>query len=342
MSDGIVTKITGTFLLLLILYAEGVSQETAVPPVRIMFYNVENLFDTKDDTLTDDNEFLPGGIRRWTLKRYFAKINSIYKVIVSAGEWQPPEIIGLCEVENRKVAEDIIFGTGLSRYDYGILHRDSPDPRGIDVCLLYLKERVKILDCHFLAPSGPAAETFSSREILYARCLTGNDTLHLFINHWPSRRGGVLAGEDQRIRIAEMIRHTSDSIALSDGNNAGIIVMGDFNSSPDDYDINLLTSGYVSGLSMINLAADVPEQNGSYRYRGTWEMIDQALVSGSLVYGNRKLITGPGMFRIFSPSFLLEKDPVYPGMKPFSTYNGYRYQGGFSDHLPVILELKVR
>jgi predicted extracellular nuclease len=342
MSKGIVTRFTCTFSLLLLIFIEGYSQDVSASTVRLMFYNVENLFDTSNDTLKDDDEFLPGGVRRWNSKRYYSKINSIFKTIVAAGEWSPPVIIGLCEVENREVLEDLIYGTNLSRFNYGIIHEDSPDPRGIDVCMIYLKDRVTVAGYEYLVPSDSSLPYFSSRSVLYAKCIVRNDTLHLFINHWPSRRGGVLAGEDQRRVIAEMIRNKVDSIASATARNAAIIIMGDFNSSPDDNLLSMLTSKYNSGLSMINLAGNIASGTGSYRYMGTWEMIDQIIVSDALIMGSGELATRQELFKIFRPSFLMTNDPVYPGLSPFSTYRGYRYQGGFSDHLPVLLDLRVR
>ncbi len=342
MPDGIVTRFTGTLSLLLLFFIEGYPQEASAPPVRLMFYNVENLFDTFNDTLTQDDEFLPGGLRRWNSRRYYAKISSVFKTITAAGEWSPPAIIGLCEIENRKVLEDLIYGTNLSKYDFGILHRDSPDPRGIDVCLLYRKVVVAIIKYQYLIPVISDADKFTSRSVLYAKCLIMGDTLHLFVNHWPSRRGGVLAGESQRLLIAEMIKSMADSIASLSEDKARIIMMGDFNSTPDDNIITILSGRYGSGLAMVNLAADKPPQTGSYRYLGTWELIDQVIVSDGFLNCTRGLFTDRGSFSIFRPQFLLIKDPVYPGFSPFSTYTGYRYRGGYSDHLPVLLDLKVR
>jgi hypothetical protein len=342
MLEGIVARFTGTLLLLLLSLIKGYPQVTSSYPVRLMFYNAENLFDVYDDTLTDDSEFLPGGLRRWNYKRYNTKINSLYKTIVAAGEWSPPAIVGFCEVENRKVLEDLVYGTYLSKYDYGILHEDSPDPRGIDVCLIYRKDLIKIISHKYLIPSDPDPGQFTSRSVLYACCAIMQDTIHLFINHWPSRRGGVLAGETQRLQISEMVKNRADSITSVSNGEARIIIIGDFNSTPDDQNIASLTGNYESGLVMINLSADLPSGTGTYRFMGTWEMIDQVIVSGMLVNCREGLFTGLEMLRIFRPDFLLQNDPKYPGTSPFSTYRGYRYHGGYSDHLPVLLDLKVR
>jgi hypothetical protein len=321
---------------------KGYPQDTNMYSVRIMFYNVENLFDIYNDSLTDDDEFLPAGVRRWNFQRYERKLNSLYKVIIAAGEWSPPAMVGFCEVENRKVLEDLVYGTYLSKYNYGIIHENSRDARGIDVCLIYRKNIVDILDYEYFIPHGFKDELFLTRSILYLRCKVLNDTINLFVNHWPSRRGGVLAGETQRQKIAEMVKNYADSISSCSNGTAKIIIIGDFNSTPDDQAIGLLTGKLRSGLSMVNLSADLPTGSGTYRYMGTWELIDQVLISDRFITGKDRLYTGPEMLRIFQPDFLLQNDPKYPGQSPYSTYRGYRYQGGFSDHLPVLLDLRRR
>jgi hypothetical protein len=338
MSKGIVINITGTLSLLVLFLSEGYSQETA-PPVRLMFYNIENLFDTYDDSLTDDNEFLPGGLRRWNYQRYNRKISSIYKTIMAAGEWEPPALISFCEIENRKVLEDLVFGTYLSKYDYKIVHDDSPDARGIDVCLIYRKDITEIIDYSYFQPAGINEEEFNTRNVLYTRFVIRNDTIHLFVNHWPSRRGGVLAGEPLRVRIAETVRSKIDSINESENGNARIIVMGDFNATPDDQVIGILTGNLKNNSLMINLSEKL---QGTYRYMGTWETIDQVIVSGMLINCRDGIYTDPGLVKVFRPDFLLKRDLKYPGLSPFSTYSGYRYQGGYSDHLPVLIDLKSR
>jgi predicted extracellular nuclease len=342
MSKGNVTKVTVTLSLLLLAIPEGYLQDQTTGPVRLMFYNAENFFDTSNDPVTEDDEFLPGGLRRWNSLRYSKKISSLYKTITAAGEWDPPAIVGLYEIENRNVLEDLIYGTNLAKYEYGILHEDSPDPRGIDVCLVYRKDMVAISDSRYFIPRDSGNITFRTRSILYAKCIILNDTLHLFVNHWPSRRGGVLAGEKQRQKIAEMLREKADSIFFTEGTDAEIIFAGDFNAVPEDEVISSLTKKYKSGLTMVNLSDALKNGSGTYRYQGTWEMIDQVLVSKGLLTGNRGFVTDSSSLRILMAGFLLREDPIYPGQSPFSTYHGYRYQGGYSDHLPVLLDLRVR
>lgn len=343
MSKGIVFKLTGTLSLIFFIFFNGYFQELQVPSVRLMFYNAENLFDIYDDTLKDDNDFLPGGVMRWNFTRYNRKINSLYKTIIAAGDWNPPSVVALCEIENRKVLEDLLFRTNLLKYDYGILHQDSPDERGIDVSLIYRKDVVKIIFSRFLNPGGSGNDVIKTRNILYAKCLILLDTVHLFANHWPSRRGGVLAGESLRMEIADLVRNKIDSIAGADASGAKIIIMGDFNCSPDDPVMKIMTDPSKSGIKLVNLSKRLSDEGlGTYRYAGTWEMIDQIIVSDFLLKSGSGLSTDISSIRIFKPEFLLKSDPKYAGSRPFSTYLGYRYQGGFSDHLPVLLDLMLR
>ena len=312
-------------------------------PVRIMFYNVENLFDTYDDTLTDDNDFLPQGLMRWTRERYTNKINSLYKTIVAAGEWEAPAVVAFCEIENRNVLEDLIYNTYLSKFDYGIIHEESPDRRGIDVCLIYRKKIARVLSYRYWIPAEISRSDFNSRSILYTKILLGTDTIHLIVNHWPSRRGGVLAGENYRLLIASMVREKVDSLFERGQSGVKAVILGDFNSTPDEQAIKSLLTSAGSHETLINLSDPLNEDGlGTYRYMGTWELFDQVIVTAPLLSCSDGLYTEPKFLRIFRPDFLLKKDPKYPGLSPFSTYRGYRYQGGFSDHLPVILDLKVR
>jgi hypothetical protein len=346
MLKGAVQRFFGILVLILIVWNRANSQNTDTSALRLMFYNVENFFDIFDDTLKDDNDFLPDGLMRWNKSRYTQKVNSVYKVITAAGEWDPPAIIGLCEVEKRKILEDLTTLTYLSKFNYGIIHEESPDSRGIDVCLIYRKELAELLCYRYLIPTDYNAETFATRSILYSKWLIKGDTIHLFLNHWPSRRGGVLAGEPKRERIAMMLRIKTDSILDIQKGEAKIIIAGDFNCTPADNEVSILTeddSIRESSNKIVNLTADLSRKgSGTYRYQGTWEMIDQIMVSASLLYSKKGICTRPDLLKIFKPEFLLVKDPKYPGYTPFSTYSGYRYQGGFSDHLPVIIDLFLR
>ena len=319
------------------------SQDSSEKSLRLMFYNVENLFDTYDDTLTEDNDFLPAGLMRWNYTRYSGKINSLYKTIVAAGNWNPPVLVAMCEVENRNVLENLVFDTYLSKYHYRIIHEDSPDGRGIDVCMILREDCASLIHYEYWIPHSDRIDKFTSRSVLYAKIAIATDTLHVIMNHWPSRRGGVLAGEGLRLMIAQMVRSKIDSINEFNSEKQKIIISGDFNCTPGDTEINLLTNQTNHYNSLINLSENAAMRGcGTYRFKGTWEMIDQILVSEALLTGTGRMYTNTEMFGVYKPDFLLRKDPKYPGSSPFSTFRGFKYQGGYSDHLPVLLDLGFR
>jgi hypothetical protein len=307
--------------------------------LTVMFYNTENLFDTVDDTLKDDDEFLPDGSRHWTRSRYWLKINSVSRVIAAAGEWEPPALAGLCEVENDSVVWDIVHSPVLSRAGYSYVHRESPDPRGIDLALLYRHDLLRITDCRSWIPEATGGEPFDSRNLLYAKAVTGNDTIHIICCHFPSRRGGVLAAEDSRTAMARLVRMKADSIMSEAGRRASVIIMGDFNADSSDPLMNIITDG----VNLVNTAAIAASPGrGSYRYQGKWETIDQVIVSGAMTEPGGHLYADRHSFRVFDAPFLLTDDPDYPGKKPFATYSGYSWSGGYSDHLPVMITVSVR
>lgn len=300
----------------------------------VMFYNVENLFDTADDTTKDDDEFLPEGSRHWTENRYWQKINALSRVIAAAGEWEPPALVGLCEVENEKVVNDLAYRSLLEGANYKVLHRESPDARGIDLALLYRYDLIRVTESRSWIPERQEGEAFNSRNLLYAKTVMGSDTVHLILCHWPSRRGGSLAAADLRESIARLVRAKTDSLQASTGDTASIIVMGDFNATPGDPVIKIIAGDSL----LVNFAEDpAAKGTGSYRYQGRWELIDQIFVSRSMTDPEARLYADPLSFRVFDAPFLLADDPDYPGKKPFPTYWGYRWSGGYSDHLPVLI-----
>jgi len=323
---------------LALLFMLSVTQSPA-QEFSVMFYNVENLFDTVDDTVKNDEEFLPGGERRWTASRYHKKLNAVARSIAAAGEWELPALIGLCEVENEEVLKDLVFGTILSAGNYGIVHRESPDPRGIDVALLYRRDRFRVADARAWLPDTPDSIQIATRNLLYVKVTEDADTLHMVLCHLPSRRGGVLAAEGLRERIIMLAASRVDSILRSSGGSAAIIVMGDFNATPEDDLMSMLTKT----ANLLNLSAgQAGNGKGSYKYQGKWEMIDNVLVSPSMADSTGAWHTGPGSFRVVDAPFLLIEDDTYPGVKPFPTYGGYRWSGGYSDHLPVIVSMTRR
>ncbi|OFY07896.1 MAG: hypothetical protein A2W99_03170 [Bacteroidetes bacterium GWF2_33_16] len=310
-----------------------------------MFYNVENLFDTYNDSLTNDEEFLPEGDRFWNNNKYHSKLKNIYKVIMAIGGWNPPAIIGLCEIENRKVLSDLVNNTPLVKFEYEIIHKDSPDRRGIDVGLLYRKELFEPINFNVIPIIYPDQPENKTRDILYVKGIVKNtDTLHVFVNHWPSRWGGQLESEDRRIFVAGVLKEKADSILNSDSSSK-IVIMGDFNDYPTNTSINKTLNAKtdysnITNWELYNLSANLQNQNiGSNKYQGEWGILDQIIVSGSLLNQNEKVYTSLNHVFIFNSDFLLEPDEAFFGFKPRRTFSGFTYIGGFSDHLPTYLIL---
>ncbi len=313
--------------------------------LRFMFYNVENLFDTIENPEANDEEFLPGEARNWNSYRYYQKKNRIYKTIMAAGGWRPPELIGLCEIENETVLEELLWNTPFSKFEYKYIHKNSPDHRGIDVALLYDPERFFPVSERFIRLKLPD-EFSSTREILYTKGHTKqNDTLHVFVNHWPSKYGGAVKSQPKRNIAAKTLKTVTDSI-LKKERRAKLIITGDFNDGPTSESIKAFLKVDTPGDSIINqnlysLSEHwLNEAYGTYKYQGQWSVIDQFIVSGSLLKNGNELKTSVENAHIFTPDFLLEKDEKYIGKKPYRTYIGFRYNDGFSDHLPIILDLR--
>jgi len=315
---------------------------------RLMFYNVENLFDIYDDPFKGDDDFTPGGKNTWNYDRYQNKLNNVYKVIIAIGGWTPPEIIGLCEVENRKVLNDLIENTPLKKAGYEIVHKESPDERGIDVALLYLKKKFKPLSYQAIPVNFPDDPRDKTRDILMIKgIINKRDTLYVFINHFPSRSGGQARSEPKRMYTASLLRGKVDSIFACTV-NPGIIIMGDLNDDPDNRSIMeslkvKITSDNIVHEELYNLSYRLFKEKklGTLKYRGKWNLFDQIIISGSLLDKDRAVYTSEPDAHIFKQDNLLEKDPD-GGMQLKRTYEGLKYKGGFSDHLPVYLDLWKR
>lgn len=334
-------------LLLLGLFPPGSSGQEPIPSaeLHLLFYNTENFFDIQDDPVTADEEFLPRGSRSWNKTRFDRKKNAIAKVIVASCGFDVPAIVGLAEVENRFVLESLVSAAPLSRYDYHIVHKESPDERGIDVALLYRPDRVKPCRYACFPLKDREGRTMSTREILYACFVVfPDDTLHVFFNHWPSRYRGQAETEPQRMVAALTLRRQVEHL-LKTRESPAVVIMGDFNDQPQN---KSLTAGLGAKTTdrpeqqgeLINLSGNWPPK-GTLKYRQSWQVFDQVIVSDFLL-GNARLHTAPNHAAIVSDAFLLEKDPNFKGTRPFRTYVGYRYHGGISDHLPVRLKLKLK
>jgi endonuclease/exonuclease/phosphatase family metal-dependent hydrolase len=309
----------------------------------VVFYNVENLFDTTDDPGFGDDEFTPGGKSQWTNERYEHKLHQLAEAISMAGE-ELPIMIGLSEVENKKVVEDLANTPPLDRGHYIIVHQDSPDERGIDVALLVSKDRATVLGQDWLTVD---LGTDRTRDILHASVSLAKDvTVEVFVNHWPSRLGGEAESVPKRMKAAKRLREAVDGL-LSKNTNARIIIMGDLNDEPLDASLKngLLTDELVSddhGADLYDLVGmDKQDPVGSSSYNGKWQYFDHLIVSRSLVWPAQKGDLHAGPAASIKDPRLIFHHPKY-GDQPnrtFSTGNRY-HQDGYSDHLPVVLRLE--
>jgi predicted extracellular nuclease len=312
--------------------------------IRVMFYNLENLFDTYDDTLKNDESFLPQGDHHWSNYKYYQKSNNLGRVILSVGGWEGVEIIGLCEVENLKVLKDLTQKTALKNTNYKILHKESPDKRGIDVALLYRSDKITIDTVQYINVF-LGKDQRPTRDILFATVHTSNNAkLHVFVNHWPSRYGGQMRSDPKRKMAARVVRDYVDSIMLTEP-KANILLMGDFNDEPENGSIHDVLrarndSTFKDTTELYNLMSPIHGNNGTHKYQGNWGVLDQFMVSQWLFKGQNelKIIDGPLVFRA---PFLMTKESKYPGEKPFRTYVGFKYNGGYSDHLPIFVDLQL-
>lgn len=286
--------------------------------MRIVSYNVENLFDTKHDTLKNDSSFLPEGMHHWTYRRYQTKIDRIAQVLVNIGGWESVPLVGLCEVENARCLRNLCYK--LRRFHYKYVHYDSPDERGVDVALLYDSTKISILSSQAIPLSLNGDAT---RDILYVSALyEQRDTVHVMMCHLPSQLGGASNTDWKRQRAKSLIQSQIDSILLLQP-SANIVVMGDMNTSAQD-DLT----------GMVNLMIPMQKMGqGTHKYQGIWTCLDQFYVSHSIFPQSTAMI--------FSPQWLLEEDTKYLDYKPRRTYNGYRYNDGYSDHLPIILHIQL-
>ena len=296
--------------------------------LRVMFWNLENFFDYKNDSLsTSDREFSARGERHWTPKRFQTKCNTIAKGILWAGSQEGglPDAIGLAEVENAFALKRLLQTTALRKLDYGIVHFDSPDPRGIDVALLYRRSRLKLLDskpCHLF---GPDSALMTTRDILLARFQRADGReIGLLVNHHPSKYGGLLESEPRRRIAVERLRFLADSLQALGVKE--LVAMGDFNDTPANPVYELLEP------TLHNLATPLYQKSqGTIKYDGAWELIDMYFVSDGLETSVMKILQIP---------FLMTKDGSHAGTKPLRTYSGPRYLGGVSDHCPIWLDVK--
>ena len=297
----------------------------AAEPLRVVSYNVENLFHPKHDTVCidsitfiekDDYEWTPEGERRWSYTRYYRKVEHIAQVLTNIGEWNGVDIVGLQEVENALCVKRLCYTLWPNEYDF--VHYESPDPRGIDVALIYKKDRVDTLFTQAIP-----IPNIDTRDILYVQALVDKkDTLHLFVCHFPSQRGGAAESEWKRDAAKNTLQKAIDSVYWA-FRNPKIVVMGDFNSKPKD------------DLKGLNNRMKVPSTKGTHKHQGRWTCLDQLYTSPAL--------DSVSSVSIYDAEWIQEPDEKHLGLKPKRTYNGFQYRpNSYSDHLPIVMELKIK
>lgn len=321
----------------------GYTQEYA--PVCVGFYNVENLFDIEDDPEINDADFLPQSAKHWTQERYDEKLERLAKVLGQMGADVHPmgcQIIGLAEIENRKVVEDLIATGDLAERNYGIVHYDSPDRRGIDVGLIYQKDYFTVFNSASYRLRVPGRDDFFTRDQLLVSGVLDGDTVHVIVAHWPSRRGGEKRSMPMRMAAAELGREIIDSL-LNDNPNAAIMYMGDLNDDPVNPSVRrgLKSTGKASkatGSVLFNPMEDLFNKGiGTLAWRDSWNLFDQIILSPGLVNPPTNAYRYFGA-KVFNKPYLRQQEGNFAGY-PFRSYVGDTYKGGYSDHFPVYVIL---
>lgn len=304
-----------SLVVLLLLPSVSRAQDT----LGVVFWNLENFFDWKDGGQGDsDGEFSANGSRHWTKSRFFAKCSAVAKTVLwsADGKGRLPDVFGVAEVENEEVVRRLIDNTLLRKFGYSYVHFDSPDPRGIDVALLYRRDRLTLLNADTVRVAG-----FSTRDILYAQFRTGGGKVFsCIVNHHPSKYGGK-ASAPRRIAVMESMLALADSL----GSCGPVIAMGDFNDTPDG-EAPAMASSHLKNLALPLHARG----QGTIKFDGRWELIDMFFAGGGLETGHMEIL---------SPPFLLTEDKAHSGVKPLRTWSGPRWNGGVSDHLPIAVDI---
>jgi len=337
-----------TLLILFSLYTiNGIAQERTYQATCIAFYNFENLFDTEDDPNINDEEFLPKGKRLWDKELYNEKLENMSYVVSMMGTNVTPDgpaVLGVCEVENKKVLEDFVKQKNIANRDYQIVHHDSPDKRGIDVALLYQAkyftvEHVKPFNLDIMKTK---KDTLFSRDILLVSGKLNNESTHIMVNHWPSRGGGENKAAAYRQKAGQICRNITDSLYQADP-SCNIIIMGDLNDDPTSPSIKK----YLDAKSKVSKTPEGGLYNplcdsykkgiGTTAYRDSWGVFDQIIISKSLLDKKEDQM----LFykaEIFKQPWMIQTTGRYKGY-PKRTFSGDAYNGGYSDHFPVLIYL---
>ena len=305
----------------------------------VAFYNTENLFDIYNDEKTFDNDFLPTSDKRWTEKRYKKKLQKLGYAISNIGRLETgkhPALIGLCEVENAGVLQDLIDSKHLVESYYKFVHYDSMDERGIDVALLYDERLFKVYTSEkfSLELYNDAGLPDYTRDILLVSGDLDGFIVHIIVNHWSSRREGEKETEHKRLAGSDKVGEIISSLYLQDA-NAKIIIIGDFNDEPSSKSIQRLVKGYGLYNTMETLRA---YNRGTSKHNRQWNLFDQILITDNFIEKSANTFQFNSA-NIFDEEFLKRFEGKFKG-SPFRTFVGKKYQGGYSDHFPVYITLK--
>ncbi|MCB0791657.1 MAG: endonuclease/exonuclease/phosphatase family protein [Flavobacteriales bacterium] len=311
----------------------------------IGFYNLENLFDTIDSPDTDDKEFLPNSAKQWTSARYHEKLEHMARVIAEIATDIDPDgvrVLGVSEVENRGVLDDLVRVPTLAERGYRVVHKDSPDRRGVDVGLLYDPKHFTFLDQRSYVLSNPEDTAFRTRSQLLVKGVMDGDTIHVIVAHWPSRRGGEARSRPLRILAGQLGRHIVDSLLARDP-EARIFYMGDLNDDPVDKSLRMGLGvvgdkRYATNGKMFDPMMDLYNKGiGSLAWRDSWNLFDQIAISPGAVAEGKDHFHYYGV-RVFNQPYLRQNEGNFTGY-PFRTFVGDNYMGGYSDHFPVYVVL---
>lgn len=336
-----------TFIAGLLFSLHLFAQKGEFKVAAIGFYNLENLFDTLDSPTTNDADFLPGGRLHWTSEKYWSKQGNMAKVISQLATEKTPDglaLLGVCEIENRSVLEDLVAHPLLKSRNYQIVHYESPDERGIDVGLLYQPKYFTVTGSKSIPVmlfDKDSARDYT-RDVLYVSGQFDGEPLHVLVNHWPSRSGGESASAWRRGEAARMCRQVVDSLIALDP-NAKIILMGDLNDDPNNKSLTQVlravrSTDKMKAGEMYNPMYDLfMNGEGTLAYRDAWNLFDQTVLSRGLVW---KKAGGWQFFKpvVFRQPWLFQEEGAFRGY-PLRTFVGDIFLNGYSDHLPVYIYL---
>jgi len=309
------------------------------------FYNCENLYDTINDPIKNDEQFLPSSEYHYNSHVYFDKIGRLSSVISQIGiEYNPDglAILGLAEIENDTVLNDLINSKDLADRKWKYVHYNSPDVRGVDVAMLYNPKYFRVLNSAslFVQLPGGSKDSWFTRDVLYVKGILAGDTIHVFVNHWPSRSGGEERSIPARAAAASVVKHKVDSLNCI-SLNTKILIMGDLNDDPISPSLTKVLGAKikledVEKGGIFNPFGEMYKKGiGTSPYQDAWGLFDQSLISEAWLDQNQS-----GFFFkkavIFNREFMLQKTGKYRGYTR-RTWDGTTYNYGYSDHFPVFL-----